>query len=217
MIKRIMVEIVDDKSIRINAEDGGREMNKIDTAKFLSLTLYTLFESINNFYVPITGVNNISSSSLNGKKFIGVFQNNQIEDVLKTAKVCNLFGIQLHGDESPKDIEIIKENNFIAIKAFRIENSLPENLSEYKPDFFLFDKKGGCRALNTKALENYNLDVPFFIAGGLNSENIHKTLKKISNSKICGIDLSSGVEKDGKKDLDLLEKFFAAIENQIFF
>lgn len=156
-------------------------------------------------------------NSLNGKKFIGVFQNNQIEDVLKTAKVCNLFGIQLHGDESPKDIEIIKENNFIAIKAFRIENSLPENLSEYKPDFFLFDKKGGCRALNTKALENYNLDVPFFIAGGLNSENIHKTLKKISNSKICGIDLSSGVEKDGKKDLDLLEKFFAAIENQIFF
>ncbi len=156
-------------------------------------------------------------NSLSSKKFIGVFQNNQIEDVLKIAKTCNLFGIQLHGDESPKDIEIIKENNFIAIKAFRIENSLPENLSEYKPDFFLFDKERGCRTLNTKALENYNLDVPFFIAGGLNSENVHKTLKKISNAKICGIDLSSGVERDNKKDPDLLEKFFAAIENQIFF
>lgn len=157
------------------------------------------------------------TNSLQGKKFIGVFQNNQIEDVLKIAKTCNLFGIQLHGNESPKDIEIIKENNFIAIKAFRIENTLPENISEYKPDFFLFDKARGCKVLNTDVLENYHLDVPFFIAGGLNSENVHKTLKKISNAQFYGIDLSSGVEKNNKKDPDLLETFFATLENQIFF
>jgi phosphoribosylanthranilate isomerase len=154
-------------------------------------------------------VNNLSS-----EKFIGVFQDNQIEDVLKIAKTCNLFGIQLHGNEDPKDIEIIKKNNFVAIKAFRIEKSLPENLSEYKPDYFLFDKTKECKNLNVSALESYILNTPFFIAGGLNSENILDNIKKISSDRFCGIDLSSGVEKDNKKDLALLKSLFAILENQ---
>jgi phosphoribosylanthranilate isomerase len=162
-------------------------------------------------------IGKLIANNLNTKKFIGVFQDNQIEEILKIAKICNLFGIQLHGDESPKDIEIIKENNLIAIKAFRIADRLPENLSEYKPDYFLFDKTKECKSLNTNTLENYNLNIPFFIAGGLKSENIHETLKKVSNAQFCGIDLSSGVEKDNKKDPVLLENFFALVRNQIFF
>lgn len=162
-------------------------------------------------------IGKVIANNLNTKKFIGVFQDNQIEEILKIAKICNLFGIQLHGDESPKDIEIIKENNLIAIKAFRIADRLPENLSEYKPDYFLFDKTKECKSFNTNTLENYNLNIPFFIAGGLKSENVHETLKKISNVQFCGIDLSSGVEKDNKKDPVLLENFFAVVKNQIFF
>ncbi|AEE15448.1 Phosphoribosylanthranilate isomerase [Thermodesulfobium narugense DSM 14796] len=156
-------------------------------------------------------------NSLNNKKFIGVFQNNPIEEVLEIAKICNLFGIQLHGEEDPNDIEIIKENKFLAIKAFRIESSLPENLSEYKPDYFLFDKVKGVKNLNTDALKSYNLNVLFFIAGGLSSENVIETIQKISNPKFCGIDLASGVERENKKDPILLNNFFNVLKKQNFF
>jgi len=149
---------------------------------------------------------------LSSEKFIGVFQNNDIEEVINIAKICNLFGVQLHGNEDPKDIEIVKKNKLLAIKAFRIENNLPENLSEYKPDYFLFDKTKNCTSLNTKVLKGYNLNTPFFIAGGLNSKNIERIIKEVSKPQLCGVDLASGVEKDNKKDIALLEEFFKKLK-----
>ncbi|AWB11131.1 phosphoribosylanthranilate isomerase [Thermodesulfobium acidiphilum] len=156
-------------------------------------------------------------NSLSNKKFIGVFQNNPIEEVLEIAKSCNLFGVQLHGEEDPRDIEIVKENKFIAIKAFRIENSLPKNLSEYKPDYFLFDKVKGIKNLNTDALKDYNLNILFLIAGGLSSENVLDIITKISKPQFCGVDLASGVERGNKKDPVLLKNFFSALKKQTLF
>jgi len=48
------------------------------------------------------------------------------------------------------------------------------------------------------------------IAGGLNKENVCSVIKDI---KPFGVDVSSGVEKDGIKDFRMMKEFIDAVKN----
>jgi phosphoribosylanthranilate isomerase len=49
------------------------------------------------------------------------------------------------------------------------------------------------------------------LAGGLNTDNVAKVIRKI---KPFGVDVSSGVEKNGFKDYDLMKKFMKVIKSE---
>ena len=54
------------------------------------------------------------------------------------------------------------------------------------------------------------VDVPIFLAGGLNGENVAQAIRHVGP---FGVDICSGVRTDGRLDERKLARFFAAVEN----
>lgn len=137
---------------------------------------------------------------------VGVFLDHEeslISDLLEN-KVIDI--VQLHGQESDDYLKKMKTKfpEVPIIKAVR-------NGEEYiRPvDHILFDNEKG---ENGKKLDWGNIpktEVPFFLAGGINLDNIKEAVK-ISP---YAIDLSSGAETNGYKDIDKCRQIVEIIRN----
>jgi len=144
---------------------------------------------------------------------------NPTNDYLK--RITNDIGIstiQLHGQETPKRTEEIKDiYNFDIIKAFSIKNDKSiQNCDLYVKSVskFLFDAEppvnsrrpgGNGNVFDWEILKNYNSKVPWILSGGLTPDNIKNAIE-MSGANF--VDVSSGVEnKTGIKDIDLINKF----------
>ena len=62
-----------------------------------------------------------------------------------------------------------------------------------------------------QALEEEAVDKPFFIAGGLTVENVGRVLQEVP---CFAVDVSSGVEKDNKKDEAKVQKFIRKVREK---
>ena len=152
---------------------------------------------------------------------VGVFVNQEINDLKDIITYLNLKCIQLHGDESQEYIDEIKVTfNIKIIKKFSIESEKDLfKINHIKNiDYLLFDYKpssgelpgGNSKSFDWNLLKNAQIKLPWFISGGINESNI-KNIKKTLNPN--GIDLSSGVEeslgkKSNKKINNLLRLFY---------
>lgn len=150
---------------------------------------------------------------------VGVFVN---EDMEKVAQICTKYSfstIQLHGDETPEYCEALRKK-FKVIKAFRINNSLPNAINRYKDccDYFLFDTAsniyGGTGELfNHKVILGNPIDKPFFLSGGLSADDADY-LKAIQHPNFYGIDINSRFETSpGIKNLTTLNQFINRIRS----
>lgn len=133
-------------------------------------------------------------------KAVGVFVNEETELIERLCREDIIDIIQLHGDEDEKYIETLRcltEKKII--KALRIGK--PGDVRETNADYALFDTYHSGSYGGTGEAFDWRLlngcDKPFFLAGGLNINNISEAIKALS--PFC-VDLSSGVETDGKKD-----------------
>ncbi|MUG96231.1 phosphoribosylanthranilate isomerase [Scytonema sp. UIC 10036] len=153
---------------------------------------------------------------------IGVFANATLEEIKQTVIDSGLTGVQLHGDESPEfalqfreflpDVEILK--------ALRIRGHEDLDKVSYYinyVDAVLLDayhpqQLGGTgKTLDWAMLEQFSPGCPWFLAGGLNPDNILEALNQVHPD---GIDLSSGVEHaPGDKDLDKVAKLFEKLKS----
>ncbi|MGN1122709.1 MAG: phosphoribosylanthranilate isomerase [Eubacterium sp.] len=139
-------------------------------------------------------------SLLSGEiKAVGVFVDDSIESInyFIDRKIIDL--VQLHGNESA---EFCKMINAPVIKYFGEKDF--DKIDEYKDcvDYYLFDSGTGTgKAFDWNKIPK--ADKPFFLAGGINSDNINTAIKKIN--PFC-IDLSSSVETDGAKDYNKMKK-----------
>ena len=154
-------------------------------------------------------------------KAVGVFVNEKIDNIIKLCAENVVDFIQLHGDEDEPYIYRLKERmDKPVIKAVKIQSSkfkvTPQvsspkvligdtsslKLQSSNADFILFDSGAGSgETFDWSLVKRY--DKPFFLAGGLNEDNIEKALKTLS--PYC-VDLSSGVETDGLKDFEKIKK-----------
>lgn len=136
-------------------------------------------------------------------KTVGVFVNEPIENI---AMLCNkniIDVIQLHGDENNDYINQLKKlTDKKIIKAVRVKSSEQVLQAEKLDcDYLLLDaySKNAYGGLG----ETFNWDIipnlakPFFLAGGLNSDNVSQAIQTVQ--PYC-VDLSSGAETDGFKD-----------------
>lgn len=131
---------------------------------------------------------------------VGVFVNAEIGDIL------NLYGekiidiAQLHGDEGNDYINQLKKEapDLELIKAVEInEDSDLDYYENLDVEYLLLDSgKGSGKTFNWDLI-NKNIDKDFFLAGGLNSDNINLAIEEFHP---YAIDLSSGVETEGFKD-----------------
>jgi len=152
----------------------------------------------------------------------GVFANERIAEMIAIARTAHLTTLQLHGDETPATCQLLRdaltEANLPAIKivkALRIRSNADlEDSKQYEPyvDALLLDayhptQLGGTgKTLDWQTLKTFSPSRPWFLAGGLNPDNITAALAKLSPN---GIDLSSGVERSpGDKDLEKVRQLF---------
>lgn len=146
-------------------------------------------------------------------KAVGVFVNEEIKNVVKLCGSHVIDLIQLHGDENEDYIKRLKNcvPNKI-IKAIRVKD--PEDIRkamEFSCDYLLLDAYHDCKYGGTgKSFDwsmIYDINKPYFLAGGINSGNITQAIERYR--PYC-IDVSSGVETNGYKDpekiLDIVAK-----------
>ena len=126
--------------------------------------------------------------------------------------------IQLHGEESPERVEqIAKKTKVPLIKAIGVENEsdlLSIRSYEDSVDYMLLDSKSkengylkGGRGIsfNWDIIRGYNFRKPWFLAGGLNANNVIDAMRT-TGAKM--LDVSTGVEtKPGEKSFDKMRKF----------
>ena len=158
-------------------------------------------------------------------KRVGVFVDEDPEQVRRLADDYGLDYIQLHGHESPDYIRAIMTTSSIIhhpssiIKAFNI--STAEDFLQTKPyegfvDYFLFDTKGPSVGGNGEkfdwnVLSAYDGSTPFLLSGGIgpdDAEVLTSHLSPLTSKKCIGIDLNSRFElSPGLKDITALRKF----------
>lgn len=154
-------------------------------------------------------------------KKVGVFFNEDNHKILELSIRTGLDMVQLHGNESPVSCLQLKSSGLIIIKAFNIEKDFSfESLKQFMPvcDYFLFDTKskkpgGSGRKFNWKKLDEYFLDKPFFLSGGIGPEDPSE-IKSIKNRGFFAIDVNSRFETGpGIKDVALVKAFIKEIKN----
>ena len=157
---------------------------------------------------------------------VGVFVNASADEVNRTAEYCGLDRIQLHGDETLEYCSGIERPVF---KVVRIEagargeglldGTLEEELGRdrgfagHTPMLDTVSKGpyyGGTGetfdwGLATELARKFD----FVLSGGLNPENVGRAIEQVGP---WVVDVSSGVETDGKKDLGKIKAFARAVE-----
>ena len=158
---------------------------------------------------------------------VGVFVNEDIEQVKRLVEEYALDYIQLHGHESPAYIQELKKTLSIfnyqlsIIKAFNIAD--PSDFEQTKAyegaaHFFLFDTKGKSVGGNGEQfdwniLDNYNGNTPFILSGGIGPDDASRIMA-FKHPKCIGIDLNSRFEiTPGLKDINKLKTFIQTIKN----
>jgi phosphoribosylanthranilate isomerase len=157
---------------------------------------------------------------------VGVFVNMPAAAVNAVAAFCGLDWVQLSGDESWEYCQQIKKP---VIKAVHImpdwdEEKLLAHLEEgqkklgdrsliYLLDTFVEDKYGGTgQTFAWKIARRAAAKYPAIIAGGLQPENVGEV---VSSLKPWGVDVSSGVESQGVKDVKKIKDFIQAVRSAV--
>ncbi|HWZ13868.1 MAG TPA: phosphoribosylanthranilate isomerase [Mucilaginibacter sp.] len=148
-----------------------------------------------------------------------VFVNESAGEINALIDKYHFDAIQLHGDEDP-DFAHSFRNKVKVIKAFGVDNTFNfDKLNDYvnKADYFLFDTKtekhgGSGKPFDWVVLDNYRLDVPFFLSGGISPENLEQVLN-LNHPQLYGVDLNSKFEDtQGVKNIEHLTKAFETVK-----
>lgn len=137
-------------------------------------------------------------------KKVGVFVDEPIENILEYyAESLDL--IQLHGNEYNDYITELKaRTGKPVIKAFKItcEDDV-RHAQKSKADFVLLDSGTGTGKLFDHSLIQ-DIGRPYFLAGGLDPENVAEAIGALHP---YAVDVSSGIETDGRKDAEKIRRF----------
>lgn len=160
-------------------------------------------------------------SEINHQGKVGVFVNESIEKIVEISEKANLNFIQLHGDENKNFIRKLRKNikkNVKLIKVFRVGETFNFQFSIFNSlvDYFLFDTDskafgGTGKTFDWQILNGIEISKPYFLSGGISSENIHQ-LSTINQQPIV-LDINSKFETEpGIKDLEKIKTFKSLIK-----
>lgn len=143
---------------------------------------------------------------------VGVFKDNDLEEIADIVKSNAISVVQLHGNESDDFIiDVKKICGCKVIKAFGIASSKDIDVANKSiADYVLLDAPGGGTGniFDHKFLAEMKRQ--YFLAGGLGSDNVAEL---IGNYKPYAVDVSSKIETDGVKDLAKMKAFVNAVRN----
>jgi phosphoribosylanthranilate isomerase len=142
-------------------------------------------------------------------KAVGVFVNETTDNIIALSKKAGFSVVQLHGEESQTEIAALKAAGLQVIKAISVGSAADFDLKD-QPDFYLFDTKKGTQVGGTgehfdwSLLVHYQLDIPYFLAGGLSAEDVGEA-KKLPG--LYALDFNSKLEvSPGLKDIEKVKE-----------
>ena len=152
---------------------------------------------------------------------VAVFVNASREEIISTCKAYSIRILQLHGNEPPAFCRSFREEGFQVIKAFRVGQGLDmEEMEGFAEvcDFILFDTSGegfggtGIK-FNWNQLQNYTLELPFFLSGGVAPGDAGRIME-LDIPQLYALDLNSRFEiKPGLKNVEELGNFIRKIKS----
>ena len=148
-----------------------------------------------------------------GIQAVGVFVNEEPEQIAALLEAGTIDVAQLHGQESETEIRRLRElTDHPMIQAFRIDTEQDvERANASTADYVLLDSGAG----GTGTVFDWDLlqaiRRPYFLAGGLDTENLGTVRAKLNP---YGVDVSSGIETGGYKDKEKMTAFVAAARKE---
>lgn len=154
----------------------------------------------------------------NDIKAVGVFVNCPIERIAEIQKTAGLDVVQLHGDEDVSYLQKLKKNVKCDIwKAVRVRDQYDiEKADSIGADMLLLDSfspdsyGGTGKTADTEIINKAQFKTPFFLAGGLNCNNIKQAINQVLPN---GVDISGGVETNGFKDKDKIKNIINLVRS----
>jgi len=157
-------------------------------------------------------------------KKVGLFVNESLDKIMKTAEDYSLDVIQLHGDETPAFCKRLSEEIEV-IKTFRVEgdtDKIGEVVNKYDDacDYFLFDTGGHKESLGGTGMQfdwdillRSRIEKPFFLAGGIGLPDVAR-IKSFDHPDFFAVDINSKFEiTQGVKDMDMVKMFAQMLRN----
>ena len=144
---------------------------------------------------------------------VGVFVNERPEYIASLLDDGLIDLAQLHGDEDEAYISRLKVlTGKPVIKAFRITStSEAMEASASSADMILLDSgTGSGRTFNWQLIKEIRR--PYFLAGGLDPVNAGDAVRLLDP---WAVDVSSGIETDGLKDIEKMAAFAAAVRKTV--
>lgn len=143
---------------------------------------------------------------------VGVFVDADIDEILKLYCDDVIDIAQLHGRESEEYINKLKQKSNYQLKIINaIEMSDKKDLKAYEnsiADYLLLDSgKGSGKTFDWRLIRK-DLKKEFFLAGGLNAQNISQAITEFNP---YAVDLSSSLETNGYKDELKIKEVMEAI------
>ena len=148
-----------------------------------------------------------------GIQAVGVFVNEEPEQIVSLLEAGTIDVAQLHGQEGEREIRRLRElTDHPLIQAFRIDTEQDvERANASTADYVLLDSGAG----GTGTVFDWDLlraiRRPYFLAGGLDTENLGTVKAKLNP---YGVDVSSGIETGGYKDKEKMTAFVAAARKE---
>ena len=140
---------------------------------------------------------------------VGVFVSPSRAELLEAVDKVGLDFVQVHGQVADDLFENLPCGS---IQAVQVDGD--GHVPNSQADYLLFDAPvaGSGQTFDWGQLDTTELSQPFFIAGGLNEDNVEEAIQYFSPFVV---DVSSGVETDGQKDHEKIRRFIERVKNGI--
>ena len=134
-------------------------------------------------------------------KIVGVFVSPSLEDLEQAIGQVPLDMVQIHGTFDEVLIPLI---SVPVIRAIQLSDQEAQVSSQ--ADYLLFDAPvaGSGQTFDWGLLKDQKIQQDFFIAGGLTEDNVRQARETFQP---YALDVSSGVETDGHKDIEKIKAF----------
>ena len=168
-------------------------------------------------YVSVDKAREITADYKNELKFAGVFVDETLENMVRTAKEVGLNYIQLHGSESTDLIEKLREAlpQIRIIKAINVKSEADFELIrkfDRLCELFILDSAspGSGSSFDWNSIPQTVNREKILLSGGIGPDNVELALKQ----GFLGLDLNSKLEKvKGIKDIKLINEVFNTINS----
>lgn len=148
-------------------------------------------------------------------KKVGVFVSPTLAELQEISQAAGLDFLQIHG-ELPEEIETLQLPTIRAVSV--VDGVIAKKIFQEHYDYLLLDAPpkefigGNGEVFDWSAVKKTELPAkPLFVAGGLTAENVQAAKKYFQP---FAVDVSSGVETNGEKDVAKIAAFIKAAKQE---